>query len=252
MKLVNKLLSAFGVKLYSLKDANVSFTDIDNSEFWEFYEIVKPYTMVSIPNLYSLYNSVIYVVKNGIEGDFVECGVWRGGCSMMVALVFKKYGVMDRKIYMYDTFEGMPPPTEKDLDFRNSKAEIQLKVPPSKDKNSIWCIADIEDVSSNIRLTNYPTENFVLIKGKVEDTLRVNLPQKNLAILRLDTDWYESTKEELERLYPILSVNGVLIIDDYGHWQGARKAVDEYFQANNINQLLNRVDYTCRTMVKAI
>ncbi|MES2479669.1 MAG: TylF/MycF/NovP-related O-methyltransferase [Bacteroidota bacterium] len=249
MKLVNKFLSAIGLKLYSTKDANVSFADIDNPEFWEFYAIVKEYTMVSIPNLYSLYNSALYVVKNGIEGDFVECGVWRGGCSMMVALVFKKYGVTDRKIYMYDTFEGMPPPSEQDFDFKNSKAKDLLKIKPTKERNSIWCIADIEDVSANIKLTKYALDNFVLIKGKVEDTLNENLPKNKLAILRLDTDWYESTKEELERLYPILITNGVLIIDDYGHWQGARRAVDEYLQENGIHLLLNRVDYTCRLAI---
>jgi O-methyltransferase len=249
MKLVNKLLSAFGVKLYSLKDANVSFTDIDNPEFWEFYEIVKPYTMVSIPNLYSLYNSVIYVVKNGIEGDFVECGVWRGGCSMMVALVFKKYGVMDRKIYMYDTFEGMPPPTEQDLDFKQSTAKSQIDKNLSKNSNFKWCFADLNDVTENIKLTNYPVNNFILIKGKVEDTLVSNKPDGKLSILRLDTDWYESTKVELVNLYPNLSNRGVLIIDDYGHWQGSRKAVDEYILQNRINLLLNRVDYTCRLAI---
>ena len=249
MKLINKFLSAFGVKLYSLKDANVSFTDIDNPEFWEFYNIVKDYTMVSIPNLYSLYNSAVYVVKNKIEGDFVECGVWRGGCSMMVALVFQKYGVTDRKIYMYDTFEGMPPPTDKDLDFNQASAKNHIDKNLSKDANFKWCFADVEDVTRNIKLTNYPFENFILIKGKVEDTLTKNKPTNKLSILRLDTDWYESTKVELINLYPSISTRGVLIIDDYGHWQGARKAVDEYISENNINLLLNRVDYTCRLAI---
>jgi hypothetical protein len=232
-----------------MKDANISFTDIDNPEFWEFYAIVKEYTMVSIPNLYSLYNSALYVVKNGIEGDFVECGVWRGGCSMMVALVFQKYGVTDRKIYMYDTFEGMPPPTDQDLDFNQSSAKGYLEKKMNKDVNFKWCFADVDDVTRNINLTNYPLDNFILIQGKVEDTLNENLPKNKLAILRLDTDWYESTKTELVHLYPNITNRGVIIIDDYGHWQGARKAVDEYIQQHGINLLLNRVDYTCRLAI---
>ena len=96
---------------------------------------------------------------------------------------------------------------------------------------------------------NTSSNKYKLIKGPVEDTLNVeeNLPKK-ISVLRLDTDFYESTKKELEILYPRLVKNGILIIDDYGHWQGSRKAVDEYFQNDEV--LLNYIDYTCRMIIK--
>lgn len=249
MKLVNKFLKPFGLKLFPLKDANISFLDIDDKIFWELYDKVKDYTMVSIPNLYALYSSVKYIVENNIEGDLVECGVWRGGCSMMMALTLGHYKNTNRIIYMYDTFEGMSEPTLNDKDVNNTTAKDYLDVSES-DKNITWCIANIDDVKNNISKTNYPLENLKLIKGKVEDTLKIQIPLNNLALLRLDTDWYESTKMELEILYPKLNKQGILIIDDYGHWLGARKAVDEYFTYNKNTLLLNRVDYTCRLGLK--
>jgi hypothetical protein len=120
MRLVNKLLALFGLKLFFNQDPQISHVDIDDEQFWKFYGVIKEKTMVSIPNLFSLYNSVNYVVKNNISGDFVECGVWRGGCSMLIALVLKYHNVSNRKIYLYDTFDGMSSPTEFDKDFNAS------------------------------------------------------------------------------------------------------------------------------------
>lgn len=102
-----------------------------------------------------------------------------------------------------------------------------------------------------MRKTNFPEANLIYVKGKVEDTLPVNKPAGKIALLRLDTDWYESTKHELNILFPMLVQNGVLIIDDYGHWQGCRKAVDEYIQENKLPLLLNRIDYTGRIAIKS-
>ena len=104
----------------------------------------------------------------------------------------------------------------------------------------------------NLILTNYPINNFQLIKGKVEDTLPGIMLPDSISLLRLDTDFYESTLHELKHLYPLLSKNGVLIIDDYGHWQGCKQAVDEYFDKENISLLLNRIDYTGRVAIKTI
>jgi hypothetical protein len=111
-----------------------------------------------------------------------------------------------------------------------------------------WCYASIEDVRQNILSTGYPEEKIYLVKGKVEHTIPKILPEK-LSLLRLDTDWYESTKHELIHLCPQLSPEGILIIDDYGHWQGARKAVDEYFAEQNRKIYLHRIDYTGRIAV---
>ena len=102
----------------------------------------------------------------------------------------------------------------------------------------------------NLYATGYPKNNFVFIQGPVETTIPAPSTPKKIALLRLDTDWYQSTYHELTYLYPRLVKGGVIIIDDYGHWPGARKACDKYFKVNNINILLNRIDYTGRIGIK--
>jgi hypothetical protein len=144
----------------------------------------------------------------------------------------------------------MSTPTEKDLDATGSSAVDLLKAPKTKDKDSIWCIADLDDVKNNMAKTNYPASNINYVKGKVEETIPENSPGNSIALLRLDTDWYESTQHEMKHLYPLLSTEGVLILDDYGHWQGAKKAVDEYFSTEKKSLLLNRIDYTGRIAIK--
>jgi O-methyltransferase len=120
---------------------------------------------------------------------------------------------------------------------------------PAEGFGNYWCVAGLEDVKRNLYSTGYPKEKLHFIKGKVEDTVPGQAPE-NIAMLRLDTDWYESTAHELQHLYPRLAKNGVLIIDDYGHWLGSRKAVDEYFAKQSFCPLFNRMDYTGRLAVK--
>jgi Macrocin-O-methyltransferase (TylF). len=211
-------------------------------EFMEIYDKCKEYTMTSIERMYALYKSVKYIIKNNIEGDIVECGVWKGGSSMVAALTCIKYGDMKRKIYMYDTYEGMSAPCEKDVRFDGKSAQNEL------DENNLstfdeLCYASIEETKKNLISTGYPEEKLKFIKGKVEDTIPGVLPGK-ISILRLDTDWYESTHHELVYLYPRLNHNGVVIFDDYGYWKGQKEAVNEYFKENNINILLNQIDLT--------
>jgi hypothetical protein len=114
---------------------------------------------------------------------------------------------------------------------------------------SVWCYSGIDEVKNNLFTTGYPKEKLFFVKGKVEDTIPGEIPSA-IAILRLDTDWYESTYHELKHLYPLLNSGGVLIIDDYGHWQGSRQATDNYFSEINKPVLLNRVDYTGRIAIK--
>lgn len=209
---------------------------------------VRPYTMTSIERLVALLKVVGYIVENQIPGDIAECGVWRGGSMMTVALALLLRGDRSRDLYLYDTFEGMPPPTEHDRSFHGTPAEVQLKETPAG--TGIWCYAGLEDVRTNLLSTGYPVEKIHFIRGKVEETIPQTVPAK-LSLLRLDTDWYESTRHELVHLYPILSRAGCLIIDDYGAWQGARKAVDEYFGAMGQPVYLHRIDYTGRLMIKS-
>lgn len=218
-------------------------------EHQEIISYVRPFTMTSEERIYSLIEAIKYVNKYQIEGDIVECGVWRGGSMMAAAMILNKLNDMNRNIYLYDTFEGMTIPTKEDIKYNGDKASDLLKVNPKNKENRLWAYASLEDVQQNFDIVGFDLNRVKFIKGRVEKTLLDldNLPLK-IALLRLDTDWYHSTKVELEILYPILNKNGILIIDDYGHWQGCKKAVDEYF--DNKAVFLNRIDYTCRLVVK--
>jgi hypothetical protein len=215
-----------------------------DAEFSELYAKCSDYTMTSPERMFALHTAVNYVVDNGIEGDIVEAGVWRGGSTMMAALSLLQRGDNARKLWLYDTFEGMSEPTDIDKAFDGESAQTQYETIEG------WCEANLDDVQTNLGLTDYPADKITYVEGKVEDTIPAKGIPERIALLRLDTDWYESTKVELEHLYPLLESGGVLIIDDYGHWQGARQAVDEYFAENNIKLLLNRIDYTGRIAVK--
>ena len=215
-----------------------------DSDFQAIYQKVMDFTMVKIERCYALYQSVKYIIANNIEGDLAECGVWKGGSAMLMAYTLQQSGITDRKLYLYDTFEGMTKPGEKDGAFEKMEWERQQV----NDQRNNWCLSPIEEVKDNLAQTGYPEENIIWIKGKVEDTIPGRLPSK-IALLRLDTDWYVSTKHELQHLFPLLEKKGVLIIDDYGAWQGARKATDEYFAAQG-PVYLNRIDFTGRLLVK--
>ncbi|MDH4452070.1 MAG: TylF/MycF/NovP-related O-methyltransferase [Verrucomicrobiota bacterium] len=218
-------------------------------EMLKILQQARPYTLTSLHRLASTQDAVRYVVKNGIQGSLVECGVWRGGNMAVASRTLQLLGNTSRDLYLYDTFEGMSEPTEHDADYGgNSAAQI---LAAEQKGTGMWCEAGIEDVTQVMKETGYSMNKVHLVKGKVEDTIPSTIPNE-IALLRLDTDWYESTLHELVHLYPRLKPGGVLIIDDYGHWRGARQAVDEYFEKNGIRGLLNRVDYTCRSMVKPV
>jgi hypothetical protein len=208
---------------------------------------VDPFTMTSLERRASLLGAIDHLVKHRIEGDIVECGVWRGGSMMAAALALMARGDTSRHLYLYDTFEGMSEPTGVDRGPSGESAQAQLA--RSTREQSVWAVAGLDDVQANLASTGYPAGHIHCVKGKVEDTIPATLPAR-IALLRLDTDWYESTRHELRHLYPLLSRHGVLIVDDYGHWQGARQAVDEYFADSAEPVFLHRVDYTARLLVK--
>ena len=243
--MLRRLVAQLGFKA-AAKPADPAMNS--DGDFPEILAACSPYTMTSKERMYALYKSVQYVVKAGILGDFVECGVWRGGSAMLMAKTLLSMGVTDRTIFLYDTFEGMSAPSDADKDFTNQIAQTLLDATTQTKETSVWCLANIGDVQRNMASTKYPAEKIIYVKGKVEDTLPTQIPRA-IGLLRLDTDWYESTKHELIHLYPLLQFKGVLIIDDYGHWQGCKQAVDEYFCDKPI--LLSRVDYTGRVAVKA-
>jgi O-methyltransferase len=213
----------------------------------ELYRRVDPYTMTTPPRVYALVRAVEYVASRDVPGAIVECGVWRGGSMMAAALTLRRVGAANRNLYLYDTFAGMPPPSEADTTRSGERAADLLA--QNDETSHIWAIASLEDVRTAMLSVGYPQDRIHFVEGLVEETLPGTAPDE-IALLRLDTDWYESTKHELEHLYPRLAPGGVLILDDYGHWQGARRAVDEYLADNGITLLLNRIDSTARLAVK--
>lgn len=210
---------------------------------------VLPYTMTSPERLYALIQGVRYVSRSGIPGDIVECGVWRGGSMMAVALTLLECGDGQRHLYLFDTYEGMTPPTEQDMTFDGRAARSLLDARRKLEADSAWCNAGIDEVRAAMLSTGYDIARTHFVAGDVEKTIPGVVPER-ISLLRLDTDWYESTRHELRHLYPRLIRGGVLIIDDYGHWKGARQAVDEYLTESGAKLLLNRIDYTGRAAVK--
>lgn len=223
--------------------------DIDgDAEFSRIYEACHPYTMTSKERMYALYNALLYLEGNAIDGDLVECGVWKGGSVMLCALTLQLLGNTSRRIYLYDTFEGMSEPTDRDVDLVGQRAADLLAAAPRS--APIWAVSPRSEVEANLAKTGMASDRFVLIEGKVEETIPAIHPDQ-IALLRLDTDWYESTLHELTHLFPLLSGNGILIIDDYGHHRGAKEATDRYFEDNG-PMLLNRIDYTGRIGLKTV
>ncbi|MFB7714693.1 TylF/MycF/NovP-related O-methyltransferase [Streptomyces sp. NPDC056105] len=200
---------------------------------------VKPYTMTSPERLNAFILATRHIVKHDIPGDIVECGVWRGGSMQACAKALLAQGDTERDLYLFDTYEGMTPPTEQDLR-RDGKSAEDLLAAQGKDR-PIWAVATLDDVKSGFRSVPYPEDRLHFVRGKVEDTVPRQAPER-ISILRLDTDWYASTKHELDHLYDRLVPGGVLLIDDYGYWQGSRQAVDEFLEKTGERLLLLRMD----------
>jgi len=213
-----------------------------------------PQTMSGPERLLANIDAVDYIVSRGIPGAIVECGVWRGGQMLSMIDRLQQLGVTDREFYLFDTFAGMTAPTEEDvspfiepaLDTWTATAAGQVAWSHLLGDPDLY---SVDGVRRLLMSTGYPADMLHLIQGPVEQTVPEKAPAA-IAVLRLDTDWYESTAHELRHLYPLLSDGGVLIVDDYGHWQGARKAVDEYFAATALPILLGRIDYSARMGVK--
>jgi O-methyltransferase len=216
-------------------------------EYIALYERCAPATMTSIERMYALYQAVRHVHAAEIPGDVVECGVWRGGSSMLAALALDSLGERERHVWLYDTFAGMPPPSDVDRSIAGQQATALLERTDSAGEHT-RAVAALDEVKANLASTGFPSKRLHFVVGMVEDTIPATAPEQ-ISVLRLDTDWYESTRHELQHLWPRLSPGGVLIIDDYGHWQGARRAVDEFF-ATVEPVLLQRIDYTGRLALK--
>jgi hypothetical protein len=217
----------------------------------EIIRFAQPYTMTSPERIYATIQAVRYVVAGNIPGHIVECGVWKGGSMMAAARALLQLDDASRALYLFDTYEGMPPPTAEDVSITGDLPVRDYGSSVRPDGASRWCLAELREVKANMGLTGYPAEQVHYVKGRVEETIPDRAPS-DIAILRLDTDWHASTRHELEHLYPRLAKGGVLIVDDYGHWEGCRRAVDEYFARRREPLFFARVDYTGRVAVKQV
>jgi glycosyltransferase involved in cell wall biosynthesis len=211
------------------------------------WEVVRPYTMTSPQRVAALCDAVRYICAHGIRGDIVECGVWRGGSMLAAARTLLECGDDERTLWLYDTFSGMTPPDDVDrrLDDRARAADLLAGSTRGAD---IWAVADLEEVKRTMSLCAYPEDKIRYVAGPIERTLPETSPRE-VALLHLDTDWYASTRHELVHLFPRLSASGVLIVDDYGYWEGQRKAVDEYLASIDTPVFLARIDQAARIAV---
>lgn len=241
-------LNFYSKFLYKANDGDFKLP-IESKNYQQDYIFrAKKYTMTSLERLWALTNSVEYVLNNNLDGDFVEVGVWKGGNLILMDLLLQHYSVTNKAIYGFDTFSGMTKPGMFDRDLHGTPVDLLLNSNEKIEGDlSIHAWASLETVINNLRANN--VNKVKLIEGDVLTTLqdKSNIP-KSISILRLDTDWYESTKYELEQLYPLLVTGGVLIIDDYGHYLGAKQAVDEYFKKKR--PFMHYIDYTGRLIIK--
>jgi hypothetical protein len=242
---VRKALGRFGYELHRVTpDDDVFPVDYDEATK-ALYRAVKPYTLTSHERVNALRASVRYVVEAGVPGAVVECGVWRGGSMLAVARTLVELGAADRDLYLFDTFTTMPYPGEEDVDVAGRHAadfyDDAVAAPA-------FSYLPMDEVRRLLVATGYPDERLHFVPGMVEETIPDNLPD-TIALCRLDTDWYESTRHEMEHMVWRIPEGGILLIDDYGHFMGAKKAVDEYVAAIGGGVLLNRIDFTGRLAV---
>ena len=237
-------LGRFGYELHRTQTDDVFPVDYDDG-IKALYCAVKPYTLTSHERVNALRAAVTYVVEADVRGAIVECGVWRGGSMLAVAHTLVELGATDRDLYLFDTFTTMPYPGEEDVDVTGNRAADFYDAAVAAPAFSYLPMGEVRRL---LVATGYPDDRLHFVPGMVEETIPEHLPDP-IALCRLDTDWYESTRHEMEHMFWRIPESGVLIVDDYGHFMGAKKAVDEYLEAIGGGVLLNRVDFTGRLAV---
>ena len=251
-KLINSFLSLFNLKLTKLSDfvvLNRSISDLDpliEDDFKKIYKKIETNFGKADPvPAFTVFKTLKYIIDNKVEGDLVECGVYKGRMIAAMIETLNFYGIEDKKIYLYDTFEGMTPNTKTDKHiFENENKDIKLN------EGDNFC--DINEVKKNLKNFEYDEEKIVFVKGDVMKTLKGDNVPSNISLLRLDTDFYDSSLVELEQLYPKVSLSGFVIYDDYGHWIGQKKATDEYFKKIGLKPFLIRTSRKERLEIKKL
>ena len=248
---IKKILYRSGFSLTRIaKDSNAPIELNQEENRIIHYVRANNLSMCSTQNLQQTAIACKYIALNDIPGDFVECGVYKGGNALIAAKIFDMYKI-NKKVYLFDTFTGMTKPTKYDLRTSDKKPMLFKYLSLQQKNHTDWAYTSIEEVKENFKKVNLLKDNVIFVKGEVEKTLNqhINIP-KAISFLRLDTDWYKSTKKELDILYSKLVFGGILVIDDYGYFDGARKAVDEYFKKHPPAPFLSLIDNGARIGVK--
>lgn len=204
--------------------------------FWT----VQPHTMVGRARLFNAYDLAQKIENDKVEGAFVECGVWRGGCAAIMATVAKQHGGK-RATWLFDSFEGMPEPTEKDGEKAASLANQRVAGKLIPIDVSVGFLQDVEELL--FKTLNLSRDCVRMVKGWFQNTLpRAKESMGSITILRLDADWYESTRCILDNLYDSIVSGGYVIVDDYGSFEGCKKAVDEFLANRDFEGELFQID----------
>lgn len=209
---------------------------------------IENHTLTTHERVIALVDSVRHVTRYTVPGAIVECGVWRGGSMMAIAMTLLEQADDSRDLYLFDTFTHMPPSGPEDF-IANGQKVVDLT--DGEEVPEAYAYIPLDAVREAMLSTGYPEERMHFVEGLVEDTIPSRAPSQ-IALCRLDTDYYESTKHELEQLYPRITSGGILLIDDYGHFLGARKATDEYLAslADEAPRFMHRIDYSARLLFK--
>lgn len=278
-KMIIKLLAKAGYEIRKLPSVNVkkpAGADLLESrlsvklnlrlefeeEAFEAIQVVKKNTMLTYEPLVSLYEQVVYCERNNIVGAFVECGTWKGGAIGLMALANLKHGKQKRHLHLFDSFEEICQGDEEHDDSSIVKETLRISKVNASGKQPLKALKGVYDqwggpgtleINRSLleQTIGYSTEYLHYHKGWFQDTVPLSPKEiKQIALLRLDGDWYESTKVCLEHLYPMLSDGGVVVIDDYGYNIGCHNAVHEYFTLQKIHPLLSYVNKSCRYFIK--
>ena len=249
-KFIKDSLSKLGLQI-SRMDRKIRYPIEFTKRDIEIFNYVneRDLTMIGKQRMFSNVLIAKWITLNELEGDFVECGVWRGGSTLLVKMIFEEYG-NNSKVWLFDTFKGMTEPSDDDINFAGQLAKD--KYFKSKKKDYVdWAYASYHEVKEIFLKSGVNIQDCEFVKGDVLKTIpEYHDKLKKISFLRLDTDWYESTRIELDYFYPKIVNNGFLVIDDYGHWGGSRKATDEYFSEKNIHNFKNIIDYSSRMIRK--
>ena len=238
-RFINRFLAPLGLRIS--KSYKFRPTGIED-QAWDAMKVASGRTMGIPVQQYSMWQASRYVVENDIEGEIAEFGVWRGGMSLISAMALTQTG-SQKEIYLFDTFMGMTQPTEFDYELLGGNTALKMLRNEKKmdGKINTWAYASLRDVQDGFKENSFPVERLHFVKGDVSDTVPMDLPER-IALCRIDTDWYESTKHVISHAWPRLSDYGVLILDDYDVWSGSREAVDDYFNEIGYRPLATRID----------